>query len=505
MIFLLPALEAGALASLLFALFAASASALLVMAHPFMQTILQRQADAGLLGSGLYGLVFMIAALLMYMLAYRQVAQEKIALAREQELRLQQLVNRLMVNDMQDGVMLVRANGMVVAANPAAVVLLGVQPHERVYARRSREGEGGADNQAALFDLRRIPRLQPLMEMLRDWLRSKDDVPRILQLLPIVSRPAPPGGGNLHTRLRLRFLLPGLAGLRNTIASASTMPSSLDTAAWNELTPEAAARLRLAIAQQEAMAWTPDDEALLRSEMRDTVLVHIESWERIAEQVQQEKLAAMGRLVASVAHQIRNPLAAISQASELLGDGASMGDGGGVESDVDARLLRIIHDNVRRLDQVVADVLQISRRPRAGRSTVQLAQALPRSSTAGAWKCAPRRRATATRASRAAARSTRIASGSRSTCRSRSSSIPRSSSRCWATCSTTRGATAAACRAHPPARPRAGPAPRRADRLERRHRDPARTPAQPVRAVFHQQCAGHGAGPVHGARAVWRQ
>jgi two-component system sensor histidine kinase PilS (NtrC family) len=375
MIFLLPALEAGALTSLLFALFAASVSALVVMAHPFMLTILLRQADAGLLGSGLYGLVFMIAALLMYMLAYRQVAQERLALAREQELRLQQLVNRLMVNDMQDGVMLVRANGMVVAANPAAVVLLGVQPHERVYSRGPREGEAAGGGQAALFDLRRIPRLQPLMEMLRDWLRSKDDVPRILQLLPIVSRPAPPGGGNLHTRLRLRFVLPGLAGLRNTIANTSTLPSSLDTAAWNELTPEVAARLRLAIAQQEAMAWSPDDEALLRSEMRDTVLVHIESWERIAEQVQQEKLAAMGRLVASIAHQIRNPLAAISQASELLGDGAHVGEG--VESDVDARLLRIIHDNVRRLDQVVSDVLQLSRRPRTGRSTTQLALALP--------------------------------------------------------------------------------------------------------------------------------
>ncbi|HEX2010509.1 MAG TPA: two-component sensor histidine kinase, partial [Roseateles sp.] len=95
MIFLLPALEAGALTSLLFALFAASISALVVMSGPFMHTILLRQADAGLLGSGLFGLVFMIAALLMYMLANRQIAQERLALAREQELRLQQLVNRL--------------------------------------------------------------------------------------------------------------------------------------------------------------------------------------------------------------------------------------------------------------------------------------------------------------------------------------------------------------------------------------------------------------------------
>ncbi|MGT2494219.1 histidine kinase dimerization/phospho-acceptor domain-containing protein [Cupriavidus basilensis] len=133
-------------------------------------------------------------------------------------------------------------------------------------------------------------------------------------------------------------------------------------------------------AERRAMAWRPEDEALLRSEMRDTVLVHIESWERIAEQVQQEKLAAMGRLVASVAHQIRNPLAAISQASELLAEtsrrGVRPGEAGRPEGDVDTRLLRIIHDNVRRLDQVVSDVLQMSRRPRTERSAVDLNQAL---------------------------------------------------------------------------------------------------------------------------------
>ncbi|EHP39176.1 Polygalacturonase histidine kinase regulator [Cupriavidus basilensis OR16] len=356
MIFLLPALQAGALTSLLFALFAAAASALVVMSGPFAQTLLLRQADAGLLGSGLYGLVFMIAASLMYLLANRQLAQERLALAREQELRLQQLVNRLMVNDMQDGVMLLRANGAVVAANPAAVVLLGVQP-----AERGKHADSPAFGRDALFDLRQIPRLQPLMEMLRDWVRSKDDAPRILQLLPLPSRPS---------------------------------QNAMNTGTWNELSPEAAARLRLAIAQSEAMAWRPEDEALLRSEMRDTVLIHIESWERIAEQVQQEKLAAMGRLVASVAHQIRNPLAAISQASELLAEtsrrAARPGEAGRAEGDVDARLLRIIHDNVRRLDQVVSDVLQMSRRPRTERTTVDLNQALPE--IVGRWRLEMRAR-----------------------------------------------------------------------------------------------------------------
>ncbi|WP_354676861.1 histidine kinase dimerization/phospho-acceptor domain-containing protein, partial [Cupriavidus plantarum] len=315
MIFLLPALEAGALTSLPFALFTAAMSALVVMSEPFVHTLLSRQPDADLLGSGLFSLVFMIAAFVMHMLANRQIAQEQLALAREHELRMQQLVNRLLVNDMQDGVMLVRANGAVVAANPAAVVLLGVQPHERIREGQIRAGE----REGALFDLRRIPRLQPLMEMLRDWLRTKDDVPRILQLLPLPAQPTA-GGPMLHTRLRLRFVLPGLAGVRSTLSQAYTVPTSIDTEGWSDMSPETAARMRLAIAQNEAMAWSAEDEALLRSEMRDTLLVHIESWERIAEQVQQEKLAAMGRLVASVAHQIRNPLAAISQANELLAD-----------------------------------------------------------------------------------------------------------------------------------------------------------------------------------------
>ena len=79
MIFLLPALEAGALTSLPFALFAAAVSALTVLGELMMQTLVARQTAPALLGAGLYGLVFMIAALLMYLLANRQLAQEQLA------------------------------------------------------------------------------------------------------------------------------------------------------------------------------------------------------------------------------------------------------------------------------------------------------------------------------------------------------------------------------------------------------------------------------------------
>ena len=314
-------------------------------------------------------------------------------MARERELRLQQLVNRLMVYDMQDGVMLVRADGRVVAANPAAAMLLGVSLNAFV------------NSGAMLFDLKDVPHLRPLLETLRQWLRRKsrhpaagdaagdDDAPRILDLMPVASG----GRRTLHARLRLRFILPSLANLR------SVYMDSLVSSIGLGLPGEGGEMLRLRNQSAEAgtQGWSADDEAFLRHELHDTVLVHVESWERVAEQAQQEKLASMGRLVASVAHQIRNPLAAISQAAELLDDPGEGMEGSGHArpegSGVETRLLRIIRDNVRRLDQVVADVLMLSRRPRGERVRVQLAQVLPE--VVERWRAEALRRAGAAAAS----------------------------------------------------------------------------------------------------------
>lgn len=86
-------------------------------------------------------------------------------------------------------------------------------------------------------------------------------------------------------------------------------------------------------------------------------LIYLEDMERIQSQAQQLKLAALGRLTANMAHEIRNPLAAISHAAELL-----------AEEDADPlhqRLARIIHDNTRRLNRLVTEVLELGRRDRA--------------------------------------------------------------------------------------------------------------------------------------------
>ncbi len=91
-------------------------------------------------------------------------------------------------------------------------------------------------------------------------------------------------------------------------------------------------------------------------------LIYLEDMERVQSQAQQLKLAALGRLTANMAHEIRNPLAAISHAAELLG-----------EEDVDPlrqRLVRIIHDNTRRLNRLVTEVLELGRRDRAQPETL---------------------------------------------------------------------------------------------------------------------------------------
>lgn len=99
------------------------------------------------------------------------------------------------------------------------------------------------------------------------------------------------------------------------------------------------------------------------------VLALVEDMERLQEQARQLKLAALGRLTASIAHEIRNPLSAIHHAGELLSEAPAQG--------LDARLLRIIIDNAQRVERIVNDVLSIGRRDSAHREQVDLRQMLP--------------------------------------------------------------------------------------------------------------------------------
>jgi len=83
-------------------------------------------------------------------------------------------------------------------------------------------------------------------------------------------------------------------------------------------------------------------------------LIFLEDTATLAKQAQQLKLASLGRLVASIAHEIRNPLGAISHATQLLDESGSLDDS-------DRRLITIIGDHTARVNTVVENVLQLSR------------------------------------------------------------------------------------------------------------------------------------------------
>jgi len=97
----------------------------------------------------------------------------------------------------------------------------------------------------------------------------------------------------------------------------------------------------------------------------ENALIYLEDIGRVQAQAQQIKLAALGRLTANMAHEIRNPLSAISHAAELLADEAP---GAG-----QARLIRIIGDNTQRLNRIVAEVLEFGRRDRVHPEPIRLA------------------------------------------------------------------------------------------------------------------------------------
>ena len=96
-------------------------------------------------------------------------------------------------------------------------------------------------------------------------------------------------------------------------------------------------------------------------------LIFLEDTSLMAERVQQSKLAALGRLSASIAHEIRNPVGAMSHAGQLLAESPAIGDG-------ERRLTDIIRNNSERVSAIINNVLQMSRREATKPTRLNLAE-----------------------------------------------------------------------------------------------------------------------------------
>lgn len=98
-------------------------------------------------------------------------------------------------------------------------------------------------------------------------------------------------------------------------------------------------------------------------------LIMLEDAGTLRAQAQQMKLAALGRLSANIAHEIRNPLSAITQAGQLLAEQSGLEAG-------NRRLLDMIQRHAVRIDHIVRNVLDISRRQPARREALNLRDSL---------------------------------------------------------------------------------------------------------------------------------
>lgn len=94
-------------------------------------------------------------------------------------------------------------------------------------------------------------------------------------------------------------------------------------------------------------------------------LIFLEDTTLIAERVQQSKLAALGRLSASIAHEIRNPVGAMSHAAQLLAEAPHF-------SPQEKRLTDIITKNGERVSSIINNVLQLSRRDSTRQERIEL-------------------------------------------------------------------------------------------------------------------------------------
>ena len=296
-LYLFPLASCAILAPLIWALFLASLVAIyLILLSSFQEFV--AGSEIAISGAGLYGAVFLAMVYIVNRLANRLIRQEEIAIHHEKNLHVQQEINKLVVADMGDGIIVVDASSLVYSSNPATQRMLGISRY------------------LELTKLSDVPSLRPIADAFFAWLNHVPDIEH---------------------------------GWADTIAFAA-LNVNIDAAQSGSVMVKGIRHDVVTHLKLRFVNVGGESDAADRR-----FIIFLQDASEIENQAQQLKLASMGRLTASIAHEVRNPLSSISYAAALLG-----------ESDLSpaqgTRLVKIVNDNVVRLNQLIEDILRLSRK-----------------------------------------------------------------------------------------------------------------------------------------------
>jgi two-component system, NtrC family, sensor histidine kinase PilS len=296
-LYLFPLAGSAILAPLVLALSFVSAVTLILLTESVLQ-VLEPTADVSVSQAGLYGAAFFIAVFAINRLAARLIKQETLAMQRGRDLQIQEAINHVVIADMRDGILVVGRDSTLLTANPAAEQMLGFT----------------IAHDTERFSLTGIPYLRPIAEAFFAWTAHsvEKNVNETSSSTFVVIKPVDEPG--------LQHAMTPWGNHREWLMRL---------------------KLRFAVVETNGLA-------------EDRTVIFLQDVSEIENQAQQLKLASMGRLTASIAHEVRNPLSAISYAASLLAEELVM--------PAHIRLLNIVGDNVERLNQLIEDILKLSRK-----------------------------------------------------------------------------------------------------------------------------------------------
>ncbi|HWT71252.1 MAG TPA: histidine kinase dimerization/phospho-acceptor domain-containing protein, partial [Oxalicibacterium sp.] len=296
-LFLFPLAGGAILAPRILALFFVSVVTLILLAENGYR-LLSADADMSSTQVALYCTAFFVVIYAINRLAERLIKQESLAMERGKALHVQQAINRLVIADMGDGIVVVDRKGRMLTVNPAAARMLGLlNTAERSHSRLSE-----------------LAWLAPIADAFSNW----------------KTQAATPDSGAAEK--------PVYVLIKNR--DDSTLQGGTTILGGRR---ELATHLKLRFARVETDG-LPEER----------VVIFMQDVTEIENQAQQLKLASMGRLTASIAHEVRNPLSAISHAASLLAED--------VQEKPQQRLLGIVDENVARLNRMIEDILKLSRK-----------------------------------------------------------------------------------------------------------------------------------------------